>query len=220
MAADPILYLSAQHSLELEALKAAGDEFLSKPISHDLLVEQVKSRAMRARALGSGLSLDGLTGLLRAADARQRLAAISARAGASGRPLSIGLLDLDHFKCVNDNFGHAAGDSVLRALAGTLRRRLRGSDFAGRMGGEEFLVAFEDCTPGDALHLLERLGHEFANLQFGAEGQHWSCTFSAGIAGLAPGETPGYLLERADRALYRAKNEGRNRCVIDAETSP
>jgi diguanylate cyclase (GGDEF)-like protein len=101
-----------------------------------------------------------------------------------------------------------------------MRRRLRGSDFAGRIGGEEFLVAFEDCAPEDALQLLDRLGGEFAHLQFSAEGQRWSSTLSAGIAGLSPGETPQALLERADRALYRAKAEGRNRCVIDADTSP
>ncbi len=213
----PILYLSSQHSLELEALKAAGDEFLSKPIKHDLLLEHVRNRAQRARALASGLSLDGLTGLLRSADARQRLAAAAARARTSRLPLSIGLIDIDHFKRVNDTYGHAAGDSVLRALASTLRRRLRGSDFAGRMGGEEFLVAFEDCTPADALQLLERLAREFSSQCFEVDQKQWSCSFSAGIADLAPGETPQALLARADRALYRAKAEGRNRCLIDAE---
>jgi diguanylate cyclase (GGDEF)-like protein len=211
----PILYLSSQHSLELEALKAAGDEFLSKPISHDLLVEHVRNRAQRARALASGLSLDGLTGLLRSADARQRLAATAARARSSHLPLSIGLIDIDHFKQVNDTYGHAAGDSVLRALAGTLRRRVRGSDFVGRLGGEEFLVAFEDCTSANALHLLERLAREFSGMRFEVEQKHWSCTFSAGIADLAPGKSPQALLARADRALYRAKAEGHIRCLID-----
>lgn len=210
----PVLFLSAQRSRQLETLTAAGEEFLSKPIPIELLVAQVVSRARRARALASGLSRDGLTGLLRQDDARQRLNAAVARAATRDRPLCAALIDLDHFKRVNDSFGHAAGDGVLRALANTLRSRLRGSDFAGRMGGEEFLVVLEDCSDTDALALLDRMRRDFAAVGFEASGALWHCTFSAGVALLQRGEPGSTLLERADQALYTAKSEGRNRCLL------
>ncbi|SDD33945.1 GGDEF domain-containing protein [Aquimonas voraii] len=209
----PILFLSAQRSRQVEALTAAGEEFLSKPIAPELLVAQVISRARRGRALASGLTRDGLTGLLRQNDARQRLAAAAARAATQSQPLSVALIDLDHFKRVNDTHGHAAGDIVLRTLANSLRRRLRGSDFAGRLGGEEFLLVLEDCSAQDALSLVDRLRREFAQIEFEGPGTAWTCTFSAGLASLVPADTPGSLLERADQALYAAKAQGRNRCV-------
>lgn len=214
----PILFLSAQRSRQLEALTAAGEEFLSKPIAPELLVAQVVSRARRARALASGLTRDGLTGLLRQSDARQRLAAAAARAATQGQPLSVALIDLDHFKRVNDTHGHAAGDIVLRTLANSLRGRLRGSDFAGRLGGEEFLLVLEDCPAEDAMTLVERLRREFALIEFEGPGNAWTSSFSAGLATGVPGEAPGSLMARADRALYAAKSQGRNRCV-SAETA-
>ncbi|WP_147694472.1 GGDEF domain-containing protein, partial [Vogesella mureinivorans] len=118
------------------------------------------------RALASGLSRDGLTGLLRPDDARRRLEAAAAQARMNGRALSIALLDIDHFKRVNDTHGHAAGDMVIRALAALLRNRIRGSDFAGRLGGEEFVLVLDDCSPADARQIVDRMRDDFTQIAF------------------------------------------------------
>jgi len=212
----PILFLSAQRSLELEALTSAGEEFLSKPISSELLSAHIVSRARRSRALASGLSRDGLTGLLRADDARRRLEAAAAQARTNGRPLSIALLDIDHFKRVNDTHGHAAGDMVIRALAALLRNRIRGSDFAGRLGGEEFLLVFDDCSTADARQIVDRMRDDFTQIAFEGPGCRWHCSFSAGIADLQGDETGALMLGRADQALYLAKANGRNRSELSS----
>jgi diguanylate cyclase (GGDEF)-like protein len=215
----PILFLSAQLSLELEALTSAGEDFLSKPISSELLSAHIVSRARRSRALASGLSRDGLTGLLCPDDARRRLEAAAAQARMNGRALSIALLDIDHFKRVNDTHGHAAGDMVIRALAALLRNRMRGSDFAGRLGGEEFLLVFEDCSTANARQIVDRMRDDFTQIAFEGPGCRWHCKFSAGIADLQGSETAALMLGRADQALYLAKANGRNRSELSSGPS-
>lgn len=121
------------------------------------------------------------------------------------------MLDIDFFKKVNDSYGHAAGDNVIRALANLLRQRLRRIDSLGRYGGEEFLVVLPDCPPDQALRILDEIRQRFADLHFIADGQQFSVTLSAGIASTddAPASADD-LLDKADRALYTAKHGGRN----------
>ena len=122
------------------------------------------------------------------------------------------MLDIDFFKKVNDSYGHAAGDNVIRALANLLRQRLRRIDSLGRYGGEEFLVVLPDCPAEQAKRILDEIRQRSAELHFIAAGQQFSVTLSAGIA--CTDEAPASaddLLDRADRALYSAKHGGRNR---------
>ena len=209
----PIIYLSAETGIaqQMSALIKAGDDFVTKPISDNALVTTVFSRAQRARLLSDALSRDSLTGLLKHADIKEQVGIELERAQRSGKPASVAMLDIDFFKKVNDHYGHAAGDNVIRALANLLRQRLRRIDSLGRYGGEEFLVVLPDCTAEQALRVLDEIRQRFAELQFIADANEFTVTLSAGIASTenAPASADA-LLEMADRALYRAKNSGRN----------
>lgn len=209
----PIIYLSAETDInrQLSALIKAGDDFVTKPISDNALIATVFSRAQRARLLSNALSRDSLTGLLKHADIKEQAAIERERAQRSGKPASVGMLDIDFFKKVNDSYGHAAGDNVIRALANLLRQRLRRIDSLGRYGGEEFLVVLPDCTAEQALRVLDEIRLRFAELKFIAGGSEFSVTLSAGIASTETAATDASeLLEKADQALYAAKHSGRN----------
>ena len=209
----PIIYLSAETDIgrQMNALIKAGDDFVTKPISDNALVAAVFSRAQRARLLSNALSRDSLTGLLKHADIKEQAAVELERAQRSGKPASVAMLDIDFFKKVNDSYGHAAGDNVIRALANLLRQRLRRIDSLGRYGGEEFLVVLPDCPADQAKRILDEIRQRFAELNFIASGSEFSVTLSAGIASTADAPTSsGDFLEKADRALYAAKHGGRN----------
>jgi diguanylate cyclase (GGDEF)-like protein len=209
----PIVYLSAEtdNNRQMNALIKAGDDFLTKPISDNALIAAVFSRAQRARLLSNALSRDSLTGLLKHGDIKEQVGIELERAQRSGKPASVAMLDIDFFKKVNDSYGHAAGDNVIRALANLLRQRLRRVDSLGRYGGEEFLVVLPDCPAEQAQRILDEIRQRFAELHFIAGEQQFSVTLSAGIASTRDDSAQANdLLERADRALYAAKHGGRN----------
>lgn len=129
-------------------------------------------------------------------------------------PLVLAVLDVDHFKSINDNYGHLAGDKVLRILAKTLRTRLRKTDFIGRFGGEEFVVLMPETPLDAALQTLETMCRAVAECPFHFRAQPVSITLSGGVAEFVEGVAAETIFERADAALYRAKAEGRNRCVV------
>jgi len=145
----------------------------------------------------------------------ERLADEQQRQRHSGHAMSLVLIDIDHFKTINDSHGHAAGDAVLRHFAATLQGALRASDFAGRWGGEEFLVAVPQADAATAEALVERLREAIAGSSFDAIAPGLRVTFSAGVAECAPGDDLQAAIERADRALYRAKRGGRDRTVSE-----
>jgi diguanylate cyclase (GGDEF)-like protein len=215
----PILFLTTERQIanRIEAVRAGGDEHLTKPVSPGLLLSSVAARIERARFLRDLVDHDGLTRLLTHTAFLERVKIALARARRrEAANYALALLDLDHFKSVNDRHGHPAGDLVLSALASLLRRRLRQSDTIGRLGGEEFAVLLEDLTRDDAGRLLRRLLSEFGAIGHrGENASEFHVTFSAGVAMLDTGTTdlPGWVA-RADAALYRAKAEGRNRVVL------
>lgn len=213
----PIIYLSAETDLQrqMAALIKAGDDFISKPISNSALLTAVYSRAQRARRLSQALARDSLTGLLKHADIKEQLELEVERALRSGQPVSIVMIDIDHFKKVNDSHGHAVGDNVIRGLANLLRQRLRKVDRLGRYGGEEFVAVLPNCAPEDAWRILDSIRRDFNALPFSSGSVLFHSSFSAGIsASQAPDWPATGMLESADRMLYRAKQQGRNQVIM------
>lgn len=208
----PIIYLSAEQNreLQLDAMAKGGDDFLTKPVSDAFLLRTVQVRCYRARQLDKLVSRDSLTGLLKHSLANAEVAKEHLRCQRMHHVSVVAMLDLDHFKAVNDAHGHRAGDLVIKGLANLLRHRLRKTDIIGRYGGEEFLVALPDCSVEKAEELLVSVCHDFSQLPFeGSEGS-FSVTLSVGMAPLPDYQNPDDAIEAADQALYERKGNGRN----------
>ena len=154
---------------------------------------------------------DSLTGLYNHTHSLQLLEDASSRARRDGRSLCFAMIDIDHFKKVNDTYGHPMGDRVIKSLALFLKQRLRKTDHIGRYGGEEFAVVLPDTCARDAVKVLDEIRQRFAEIRYPAQPADLSCTFSCGIAELAPDTDIKSLTQQADEALYRAKHGGRNR---------
>ncbi len=154
---------------------------------------------------------DQLTGALNRRGMDEAFAREEARAERMTAPLALGLLDIDHFKRLNDSLGHLAGDQALVHLARVVRRMLRPTDTLARYGGEEFLILFPNTDLDEAQHAMQRIQRELTREIFMHDNQRVLITFSAGVAQRLAGETREALIARADAAMYRAKSSGRNR---------
>jgi diguanylate cyclase len=155
--------------------------------------------------------LDELTGSSNRRSIMRMLEEEIVRAGRSGSPCSIALIDLDWFKRINDAYGHPTGDEVLRTFSITMFANIRSVDRFGRYGGEEFLLVLPDMDTNSAVRALDRLRAIIADLEWSAFSPGMKVTMSAGVATLKPDETSDIFLARADSALYAAKAQGRNR---------
>lgn len=180
-----------------------------------LTLADVTDLELERRELLDLANLDPLTRTLNRRKLADVLADETARTGRYGSPLAVVLLDIDRFKAINDTHGHAVGDAVLVELAARLRAGLRQVDRLARYGGEEFVVVAPGIGPDRAVELAERLRLAVADKEFAVVGR---VTASFGVAGYVPGEEPEAVLKRADAALYRAKNGGRNK--VEREASP
>lgn len=179
------------------------------------LVEELKkvnSELVKAnRQLGELSRKDGLTGLYNRRTLLDFLKYECAKSQRYNLTLSFGLLDIDHFKAVNDTYGHPVGDIVLRQFAEVLAGRLRRTDLVGRLGGEEFGIVFTSTSLHSAIFVCDELRKLVANSTFGEEGSPIRVTASAGVATLTQGMDHETLIEVADKSLYVAKDSGRNR---------
>jgi len=211
-AALPIVYLSGESDvgMQVEALRLGGDQFLIKPFNPVLLAAVVKTKIERFRETQRSTRLDGLTGLLNHTAAKSRLQTMVAQLPAHAA-LTVAMIDIDHFKAINDTYGHPVGDQVIRGLAWLLKGRLRSSDLIGRYGGEEFLIALPGVTPEQARQVIDRIRSDFAALPHAHPGGALYATFSSGIASYPLVNTAPALTEAADGALLQAKRLGRNR---------
>lgn len=158
--------------------------------------------------------IDPLTGLPNRAAWSERLDQEISEWQQHGNTLMLAMLDLDHFKRINDNYGHLAGDKVLKLIASVLRKRLRGTDFIARFGGEEFVLLMPSTVPAAGMKLLEYLRASIEACPFHFKGERVTITISMGLTAFKPGEHSDLVLKRADQALYRAKNAGRNRVEL------
>jgi diguanylate cyclase (GGDEF)-like protein len=196
-------------SSETEALDPEGVRALQAIAPYAAL------QLRHARAFGDLQRLaehDELTGLHNRRAFQERLGAEGARYARYDRPLSLLILDIDHFKAVNDTYGHEAGDAVLRAVGGAIAGAIRETDFAARFGGEEFVVLLPETRLPDAADAAERLRHRIEHLSVAWQGESIPVRVSVGVSGCpACVEGPETLVQSADRALYDAKAKGRNR---------
>ena len=214
----PIVFLSSETDVkkQLAAMQIGADDFLTKPIDPEHLVMSVATRVQRHRILSSYMVQDSLTGLLNHTKLKQRLDQTLQKALRSKIPMAFAMIDIDHFKRVNDNHGHPTGDRVIKALARLLQKRLRKTDSIGRYGGEEFAVIFWDADARAATRILDQIREDFSKIEHRAEDSAFSCTFSAGVAGFPEYPDGHGINSAADRALYVAKRLGRNR-VMEAD---
>lgn len=209
----PLVFLSAERdpAKQLAALGHGGDNFLVKPIDPTELVKAVSVRAGHYQTMRALMLKDSMTGLLNHSRLLEQLDHELRRAARLGNTLSVAMIDIDHFKSVNDAWGHAVGDHVILTLARLLRERLRSTDIVGRYGGEEFLVVMPDTEPDNAWQVIETLRQSFEKIPMHAGGACFNVTFSAGLATAALESQDRKIVEKADAALYEAKRTGRNR---------
>jgi len=185
-------------------------------VSLTLLVEQIV-HLEQISVYSNFANLDGLTGLYTHRYFQEALATEITRAQRFGYPVSLMMIDIDHFKQYNDTFGHPHGDVALKEIAGVLKRSIRSYDLAARYGGEEMVLVLPQASPRRVLPLAERVRTTIAELPFrgATQSDRVQLTVSIGVAGLpAHAKTKSELIERADQALYLAKEEGRNRVGV------
>lgn len=215
----PIVFLSAESDVarQLQAMSWGGDDFLTKPIELRNLVQSVKNRVARYRVLRDLMEHDSLTNLLNHTKSKEHLDIELARATRNQTPLTVAMLDIDHFKNVNDSYGHPVGDRVIKSLVLLLRQRLRKTDIIGRYGGEEFLVVMGATDANTACAVLNSIREDFSRIQHDSDKGEFHVTFSAGVAECSGLRTATELTRAADEALYAAKHAGRNRIMVGGQ---
>jgi len=236
----PIIFLSSLDKDEdiERGIAAGGDDYLAKPVSEVVLGAKIRamqriiqmrtSLVVLARKLDVAnrelkrlSASDGLTGIPNRRLFDEYIAREWRRARRNSSCISLMMCDVDHFKLFNDTYGHQAGDDCLRQVAGAIQKIMeRGADIAARYGGEEFAVVLPETPIGGALFIAEKVRHAIHELHIphaaSASGQ---VTMSIGIASMTPAENSGHeeLIHAADKALYQAKHDGRDRvCRFDA----
>jgi two-component system cell cycle response regulator len=222
-----ILTSNAEKENVVKGLSAGADDYLTKPFDRDELLARVhvgrrlidlhrqieaKNRLLEELAL-----TDSLTGLPNRRAIEEWSARQLSGAARHGFPMWVVLMDLDHFKSVNDTYGHDAGDTVLKKFGEVLRANTRLSDISGRIGGEEFLLVLTHADEKSVGVVLERIRKQLAEERFEWKGSTIRVTASFGVAGFSGKKAPEFsqLVKQADAALYRAKDNGRNRIEME-----
>ena len=226
----PVIFLSARDETEVQVsgLSLGANDFIRKPFKGEELLARVKvairlsreRETLRASAeearvhaeLAEEQALtDALTGLLNRYGLQRSLGHELAEARRYHRPLACLMMDIDHFKTVNDEHGHTIGDMALQQVARILTEGVRGSDMVFRYGGEEFLALLPETNLEGAAGLAEKIRENACHRFYGESEDTFSLTLSIGVASLCDGESGNDLVARADLALYQAKERGRNR---------
>ena len=210
----------------VKGLDAGANDYMTKPYNNEELLARLRTgqRMIKLQtelvaakqALGYEASHDALTGALNRRGVLARLEAEIVRTRRHQTTLSIGLCDIDHFKQINDRYGHQAGDAVLQAVVTTIKKELREYDLLGRLGGEEFLIVAPDSSAVYVEKLYERLREKIEALRLPMLTTETLITVSIGVIETHGNLSADTLLAEADAAMYRAKKSGRNRVVVVA----
>ena len=220
--------LKAQVTSQLGNIRQALDTFQQSEQDQQRLTGQLQTLAEKIKAMEEDAERnrnamekhrykalhDPLTELPNREAYNERVEAEWQRWQRYNHPLTLAVCDLDHFKKINDNFGHQAGDRVLKVISRSIAKRLREVDFFGRYGGEEFVVIMPETPLDKAVAVLEKIRAAIANTAFNYKEEPLAITLSMGVTEFRPGDTTDSVFARADRALYSAKAGGRNRCVV------
>jgi two-component system, cell cycle response regulator len=215
----PVIFLTAHAHTDarVAGLDAGAVDYVVKPFDMAELIARVRA-ALRTKAVRDGFieqaTRDGLTGLLNRREIDTQVAAAVCLAQRHERPLSCLMLDIDHFKQINDRLGHAAGDEVLRQAAARITSVCRASDVVGRYGGEEFVLLLPETLAADAITTGDKLRRVLSEAPIRWEGVEVPITASVGVALWGGQMTPAGLYAAADHALYQAKELGRNRTEL------
>jgi two-component system cell cycle response regulator len=226
----PIILVAEESNKDqvVRGLELGVNDFIMRPVEQHELIARVKTQIRRFRyaaelrdSVSSTMQLaivDDLTGLYNRRYFDRHLELMLSKAQTQGRKMAVMMLDIDHFKAVNDTYGHEAGDKILQEFSLRIQNNIRGVDLPCRYGGEEFVVLMPDTSPSDAANIAERVRRAVESNGFDAgTGSAIAITVSAGVALNVSGtDEPAKLLKRADVALYQAKHNGRNRVVFDA----
>lgn len=226
-AISPMAKESGEQRREIELCLKTGDVYLSLdfyPLGshHDgavMIINNITGQRLYELQLIEQADKDPLTGIMNRSGFEQAYSRMRAVLHDKKQPLSLFMMDLDHFKTINDTFGHAVGDKVLMHFVSLLRNSLREEDVIGRIGGDEFAVLLPNLRKADAAKIAERIRKNVDASRLTEEGSQIGYTVSIGIAGVEKSDS--YLSEvltQADSALYQAKHQDRNRTVIYAET--
>ena len=213
----PIIFVTRRGDVEerVRGLQVGGNDYVAKPFDAPELVARVRSHLSRLSALREMAIRDGLTRCYNHKYFKMRLEQEMVRARRYGNALSLGLLDVDHFKRVNDTHGHPSGDAVLAHLASLLIASVRSSDIVARYGGEEFAFVLVEAGAQEAAIVAERMRARVEAHEFEVAGAaSLRATASIGLAEAQQQDSPAALVQRADAALYQAKAQGRNRVRI------
>lgn len=215
----PIVFLTGDEQLEtkLAALKGGAEDVISKSTPPALVVDLLLTRLKRSLSVRDFVSKDSLTGLLNHGQIMEAAMNSFRLAHRQKSNASIVMLDLDHFKSVNDTYGHAAGDKVLSVLGQLLTRSLRTTDHIGRYGGEEFMIVLVGASPEESIEKLCAIKDAFSAIDFEFKDTLFSATFSVGVADLAKNDSLPHAINQADQALYASKVGGRNKVSIFKE---
>jgi diguanylate cyclase len=202
---------------ERETRRDAENEKRAAELRREVMQLQTRTTELAeiCAAQENRLMIDSLTGVRSRYAYEQRLIEEHGRWQRHGQPLSYMMLDIDRFKLINDQLGHDAGDRLLRAVAQLLNRHKRSEDFLARVGGEEFALLLPMAPLDAALAVANKLREAIEAATFHHKGRREKVTISCGVTEFRAGDSPSVVYDRADRALYRAKEEGRNRCVAD-----
>lgn len=222
-----IIFLSAKREKKdiVKGLKAGADDYLTKPFDEDELLSRI-SVGLKIIKLEQALkeanqklyilaTLDGLTKILNRRELLNRLKEELSRASRKRTPFYLFMLDIDHFKKVNDRYGHDAGDKVLIEIANRIKSRLRSYDVVGRYGGEEFLIGISKADKEIVKEIAERLRRCICEKPFNINDKSLTVSISIGLAKIEPSRDVDLeaAIRKADAALYKAKQQGRNRVV-------
>ncbi|ABO50082.1 response regulator receiver modulated diguanylate cyclase [Desulforamulus reducens MI-1] len=210
----PIIFMTAETSLDkkLEGFKIGADDYVVKPISLDEIAAKVQAIVNRTRRYKMKLQYDELTEAYNRSFLQEKVQEEMARSKRTGKCFGFCMIDIDHFKKVNDTYGHLVGDEILRAFVKFLKLRIRLSDAVIRYGGEEFVLVLSQIAFDEANRIVNRLREDFSKQKFEVNGESFSVSFSAGVA-VYPDDSQSLtdLIAAADRALYHAKQSGRNK---------